>query len=93
MKLRSTEGESYREAFDDWFPAMAHPELIGMRTNYLPSASSIEYYDGERASCYYTYKFDEDGYLKECIVKHLLKNMESLSKPIISLGNKKVLIA
>lgn len=57
------------EAFDDWFPAMAHPELIGMRTNYLPSASSIEYYDGERATCYYTYKFDEDGYLKECIVK------------------------
>ncbi|MDO5482599.1 MAG: hypothetical protein Q4F47_06145 [Bacteroidaceae bacterium] len=55
------------EAFDDWFPAMAHPELIGMRTNYLPSSSSIEYYDGDRTSCYYTYKFDEDGYLKECV--------------------------
>lgn len=57
------------EAFYEWFPAMAHPELIGMRTNYLPSSSLIEYNDGERASCYYTYKFDEDGYLKECIVE------------------------
>ena len=71
MKLRSTEGGSYREAFDDWFPAMAHPELIGMRTNYLPSASSIEYYDGERATCYYTYKFDEDGYLEGVYSKNI----------------------
>ena len=53
-----------------------HPELVGARTNILPTTFEREYYffdnDGRRCSetkqGTFSYKYDNDGYIIECIM-------------------------
>ena len=48
----------------------AHPELAGIRTNQLPN--TIRTNDGFYDITYeFSYKFDENGYIKSCIVKEI----------------------
>ena len=57
---------------------IAHPELVGVRTNILPNAFAETYYsfddnghsisDTVRGS--FIYQFDNDGYIIECIMRY-----------------------
>lgn len=55
---------------------IAHPELVGARTNMLPNTFEriSTYWDNDGRVQFYTeqgnfsYKFDDDGYIVECIV-------------------------
>lgn len=44
----------------------AHPQLVGLCSNQLPDESETVLSDGTKFISYYTYKFDEDGYVIEC---------------------------
>ena len=44
----------------------AHPQLVGLCSNQLPDESETVSSDGTKFISYYTYTFDEDGYVIEC---------------------------
>lgn len=43
----------------------AHPELIGLNINQLPDEVEIIDYDGSKENIYFTYAFDNEGYVTE----------------------------
>ena len=53
---------------------VAHPELMGARTNQLPNTFEISIYNRynpnyiDRTQGNFSYKFDDDGYVTECIM-------------------------
>ena len=53
---------------DDTVFFAAHPELIGMRTNQLPSKAYAKWEDEEETT-EFSYTFTNDGYVESCTVK------------------------
>lgn len=58
---------------DDYL-CVAHPELMGARTNQLPNTFDLSIYNrnspnyADRTQGGFSYKFDNDGYVTECIM-------------------------
>lgn len=50
---------------DDCYTLLVHPELVGLRNNYLPS-QIIEKYEDITDVCNLAYTFDKDGYIETC---------------------------
>lgn len=64
--------------FYNEYVCIAHPELVGVRTNFLPNTFAETYYsiDGngrpieDRQRGNFSYKFDSDRYIIECIMSY-----------------------
>ena len=50
---------------DDCYTLFVHPELVGLRNNYLPS-QIVEKDEDNTDICRFAYTFDEDGYIETC---------------------------
>ena len=58
--------------WDDYCLYMAHPELIGARTNQLPTSETWTYIstrEKENVTMTYTYEFDKEGYVTNITAK------------------------
>ena len=61
---------------DDLTPLfVAHPELIGMRSNQLPSKISSKYEHGEYTTNI-SYTFTSDGYIESCTTQKTADNSD-----------------
>lgn len=52
---------------DDCYTLLAHPELVGLRNNYLPS-QTIEKDEDDTDISNFAYTFDKEGYLESCTI-------------------------
>lgn len=57
--------------YDRNYLFMAHPNLIGVKTTYLPTKILREYLQEQRTQCFnFEYKLDQNDYIISCTVLH-----------------------
>lgn len=60
----------------------AHPELIGMRTNQLPSKAYAKWGDEEETT-EFSYTFTNDGYIESCTAKYIWEDYDGTYTDIV----------